>query len=178
MNRGVSKFSKFRLGAHYESIDFKEILNNLCGLLLELTVFVKTDKPSIAHQVNSILRAVDIARDSVLELYVQYPDEWEKIVRVIVALHDSMDHYTYNDPSFKISGLTGICGCILDGTKIDNTSNFVQSNDARRNGALLDILTKIGHNLRSTSDGYSDLFGHRGGQKMQEIIALLIGPLP
>ncbi len=177
MNRGVSKS---RLGAHYDSVDFKEILNNLCGLLLELTVFVKTDKPSISYQVNLIQSAVDTARDSVLGLYVQYPDEWEKIVRVIVALHDSMHHYTYNDPSFKRSGLTEICRCIWDGTKIDNTSNFVRSNDARRNGALLDILTKIGHNLRSntTSDGYSDLFGHRGGQKMQEIIALLIGPLP
>ncbi len=87
MNRGVSDFS---LGAHNESVDFKHVLNTLCNMISDVCDFVKNYKQKFSLKVMLIKNAVKNARDSVLYLYVQFDDDWEKIVSAIVTLHDTM----------------------------------------------------------------------------------------
>jgi hypothetical protein len=120
MNRGVSDFS---LGPHNGSVDFKYVVNKLCNMILNVSVFVSTDKPNISYEVGLIKTAVENARDSVLRLYVQDDDNWKRIVSAIVALHDMMHFYTFG--SFLVdSRLINICKCMMEGTDIQDKNAF------------------------------------------------------
>ena len=167
INRGVNDFS---LGKHIgRNVEFKHVLHTLCHMLLELGVFVTQDRRSISREVGLIKKAVDNVADSVSGLYVRDDDNWKQIVGAIVALYGMMQYYAF-DTSFKDKGLSEICMCMMNGTEIRSISDFKRMGVDLRNQAILDIFTDIGHNLQthSAGDGYSDLFGHRGGEKWRK----------
>jgi hypothetical protein len=175
INRGVGDFS---LGKHLgRSVQFKHVLNTLCDMILKLGVFVARDKPKISFEVSLIQRAVENVSHSVSGLDERNDNNWRQIVSAIVALYDTMHFYSFAS-SFINKGLSGICTCMMQSIDIRNISALKRMPVSGRNQAILDIFTNIGHNLQthSAGDGYSDLFGHRGGAKMEEIITHLIGP--